>query len=49
MSYDINQTFIIEAVSESGSTVSACTEFYANVISSCSGATQIYLGSSATR
>jgi hypothetical protein len=47
MSYDINQTFIIEAVSESGSTVSACTGFYTNVISSCSGDTQIFLGSSA--
>jgi hypothetical protein len=44
MSYDINQTFIIEAVSDTGSTMSACTGLYTNSVSSCSGNTQIILG-----
>jgi hypothetical protein len=44
MSYDINQTFIIEAVADTGSTMSACTALYTNSVISCSGNTKIILG-----
>jgi hypothetical protein len=46
--YDINQTFIIEPMAASGGTspvISACTAVYTNVVESCSGNTQILLGS----
>ena len=44
MSYDINQTFIVEAVADNGSTMSACTALYTNSVISCSGNTKIILG-----
>jgi len=44
--YDVNETFIIEALSLSGDvpTVSACTAIFSNSFASCSGDTQIIMG-----
>jgi hypothetical protein len=42
--YDINQTFIIEPLSDNIPILSACTGFYSNFITSCSGNTSISLG-----
>lgn len=42
---DINETFIIESIDLSGSTIfTACTGFYTNALVSCSGDTQILMG-----
>ena len=43
--YDINQTFIIEPLDNNIPLFSACTALYTNNILSCSGDTQIFLGS----
>jgi len=42
--YDINKTFIIETIDTSFPSFSACSGVYTNVIQSCSGDTQIFLG-----
>ena len=48
-SSDINQTFIIEPLSITSSTVvSACTAVYTNELNSCSGDSQIQMTSGAT-
>lgn len=41
--YDVNQTFIIESIGDEVPIMSACTGFYTNFITSCSGDTSIYL------
>ena len=42
---DINETFIIETLDLSGATIfTACTGFYSNALVSCSGDTQILMG-----
>ena len=43
--YDINQTFIIEPLDNNIPLFSACTALYTNNVVSCSGDTQIFLGS----
>ena len=43
-SSDINQTFIIEAITNSADTITACSGVYTNEIISCSGNTTISLG-----
>lgn len=43
--YDINQTFVIEPFENNLPVLSACTVVYTNFIESCSGDTQIFLGS----
>ncbi len=47
--YDINQTFVIESADGEAPIFSACTGVYTNEIISCSGDTQIQLGSSVIR
>jgi hypothetical protein len=48
-SSDINQTFIIEPLSITSSTVvSACTAIFTNELNSCSGDSQIQMASGAT-
>jgi hypothetical protein len=42
--YDINQTFVIEPQDNNLPVLSACTVVYTNFIESCSGDTQIFLG-----
>lgn len=42
---DINETFVIETLDLSGATIfTACTGFYSNALVSCSGDTQIIMG-----
>ena len=43
--YDINQTFVIEGITNEIPTISACTSVYSNALISCSGNTNIILGS----
>lgn len=45
MSYNINETFIIQTVDNADPTFTACTGVYSNAILSCSGNTSILLGS----
>ena len=42
--YDINQTFVIEPAGDSIPIISACTSVYSNELLSCSGNTNIILG-----
>lgn len=46
MSYNINETFIIQTVDNAEPTFTACTGVYSNAILSCSGNTSILLSSS---
>ena len=45
MSYNINETFIIQTVDNAEPTFTACTGVYSNAILSCTGNTSILLGS----